>query len=78
MSTKKARPTKADKQKVIQRIINVKKRLPESGVTSLFVHTYPEYKSKQKRALVQSVLSLRSTNATIVNLLEKLATKISI
>lgn len=64
------------KSAAIERIVAVKKRLPGSGVTSLFIHKFPEYKTPSERARVQSVLSFRTVDESIIEKLEKLATSI--
>lgn len=68
----------AEKMALIQRVIAVKKRLPESGVTSLFVQMFPSYKPADRRSRVSAVLQLRSVDVAIVEKLEIIADKIKL
>lgn len=74
----KSKSTSKSEQKsdLIQRVIAVKKRLPESGVTSLFIKMFPDYKPERKRAKITAVLQLRSTDATVIERLERIANQI--
>jgi len=79
MSTKKPKPNQSElKSELIQRVIDVKKQLPSSGVTSLFVSMFPEYKQPAKRKKITAVLQFRSTDETIIELLEKISSTINI
>lgn len=76
MKTKTKSQSNAEKKSaLIQRVIAAKSQLPDSGVTSLFVKTFPTYKPAAKRAKVTAVLQFRSTDEQIVVLLESLAAK---
>lgn len=71
--------TRADKEKkplsddLKERIIAVKKLLPNSGITSLIAYKHPELNTIKKRSLVSNVLQLRITDEDITVKLEKLA-----
>jgi hypothetical protein len=76
----KKKPTTNTEKKsaLIERVIAVKKRLPNSGVTSLFVQMFPTYKPTAKRNKISAVLQFRSTDADVIDRLEKIADAINI
>jgi len=60
-----------------RRILEVKPKLPNSGVTSLMVFYYPELDTVKKRSLMSNVLHLRQTDEDITEKLEALALKLN-
>ena len=55
------------------RVIEAKKNLPKSGVSSLLTFKYPELDTVKKRSLIGNVLQLRTTDQDITEKLEALA-----
>ena len=60
------------------RVLNAKKALPSSGVTSFFIELYPQYDNVKGRSLLSNVLQSRSTDSDITEKLEKLVSIINI
>ena len=56
-----------------KRIIDVKDRLPKSGLTSILVFKHPELDTVKKRALISNVLQLRTTDEDLTIKLEAIA-----
>ena len=55
------------------RVLNAKKLLPKSGITSFFLQLNPEFDTVKGRSLLNNVLQSRSTDLLITEKLEKLA-----
>ena len=55
------------------RIIEVKKKLPTSGITSLLIFKHPELDTIKNKSLIANVLQLRTTDQGITEKLETLA-----
>jgi len=70
LKEKKSKPLN-DELKI--RVINVKKKLPTSGITSLLIFKYPELDNVKKRSQISNVLQLRQTDQDITEKLETLA-----
>lgn len=70
LKQKQSQPLSSELKK---RILEVKERLPSSGLTSLIVFKFPEYDNVKKRSLISNVLQLRQTDEDITEKLEDLA-----
>lgn len=55
------------------RVLEAKKRLPNSGVSSLFLHLHPEYDTDSERTRLNNVLQLRVTDEEMTKKLESIA-----
>ncbi|QCW20359.1 hypothetical protein [Flavobacterium phage FPSV-S1] len=55
------------------RVLNAKKLLPKSGITSFFLQLNTEFDNVKGRSLLNNVLQSRSTDLLITEKLEKLA-----
>jgi len=77
--TSNTKPVNTAEQKsaAIQRVIAVKKRLPKSGITSLFIQQFPNYKPTRMKNKVTAVLQFRSIDADVIEKLESIADKLS-
>lgn len=69
LKEKKSKPV-CDALKV--RVMDAKKKLPTSGITSLLVFRYPELGTVKGKSLIGNVLQLRQTDEEITNKLEAL------
>jgi phosphotransacetylase len=54
------------------RVLNAKKALPKSGITSFFLQLNPEFDNVKGRSLLNNVLQSRSTDERITERLERL------
>lgn len=54
------------------RVLNAKKALPKSGITSFFLQLNPEFDNVKDRSLLNNVLQSRSTDERITERLERL------
>lgn len=55
------------------RVLNAKKELPKSGITSLFFHYFKDFKDTVKnRSKLNNVLQTRTTDENITEKLERL------
>lgn len=71
--TRKDKVAKPISEDLKKRILDVKAKLPASGVTSLMVFKHPELDTVKKRSLISNVLQLRTTDQDITEKLEALA-----
>lgn len=71
-STRKEKESEPLREDLKIRVMEARKKLPTSGVTSFFLKLYPEYDNVKKRSLLGNVLQGRSTDLDVTEKLEKM------